>query len=103
MYNKPFLIKMKLSQLKQIIKEEISNALNERELEVGKAIGNIPPGVDRNRSIEFDKTSFDALAKTLKPLDNQQKAEYLFKVIKKLDLDRYTTIAHLRQLLQELP
>jgi hypothetical protein len=27
MYNKPFLIKMKLSQLKQIIKEEIDNSL----------------------------------------------------------------------------
>jgi hypothetical protein len=29
MYNKPFLIKMKLSQLKQIIKEEIKDSLNE--------------------------------------------------------------------------
>jgi len=27
MYNKPFLIKMKLSQLKQIIKEEVDNSL----------------------------------------------------------------------------
>jgi hypothetical protein len=103
MYNKPFLIKMKISQLKQIIKEEISNVLNEQELEVGKAIGNIPPGVNRNRSIEFDKTSFDALAKTLQSLNNQEKAEYLFKIIKKLNLDRNTTIAQLRKLLQDLP
>jgi hypothetical protein len=94
---------MKASELRKLIREEVSNALNEQELEVGKAIGNIPAGVNRDRSIEFDKTSFDALAKTLQSLNNQEKAEYLFKVIKKLDLDRYTTIAHLRQLLQELP
>jgi hypothetical protein len=31
MYNKPFLIKMKLSQLQQIIKEEISKVLNENK------------------------------------------------------------------------
>ena len=93
---------MNSKQLKQIIREEISNTLNERELEVGKAIGNIPTGMDRDRRSEFDKRSFDALAKTLKPLDNQQKAEYLAKVIEKLNLDRYTTIAHLRKLLQDL-
>jgi len=81
---------------------EDEEAINERELEVGKAIGNIPAGVDRNRSTEFDKKSFDALAKTLKPLNNQQKAEYLAKVIEKLNLDRNTTIAQLRKLLQEL-
>ena len=94
---------MKLSQLKKLIQEKVRNALNEQELEVGKAIGNIPPGVDRNRSTEFDKNSFNALAKTLQPLNKQEKAEYLFKIIKKLNLDRNTTIAQLRQLLQELP
>ena len=93
---------MKLSQLKQIIREEVGKTLNEKpELELGKAIGNVPPGVDRNRSIEFDRKSFDSLAKTLKSFNELEKAEYLAKIIKKLNLS-YNTIANLRKLLQEL-
>ena len=92
---------MKASEFKKLIHEEVSNALNEREIELGKAIGNIPPGVDRNRSIEFDKKSFDALARTLKPLNDLQKAEYLAKIVEKLNVS-YNTIANLRKLLQEL-
>lgn len=93
---------MNSSKLKQIIREEVGKALNERpELEVGKAIGNVPPGVDRNRSTEFDKRSFDALAKTLKPFNDIEKAEYLAKIVGKLNLN-YNAIANLRKKLQEL-
>ena len=93
---------MNSSKLKQIIREEVGKALNEKpELEVGKAIGNVPPGVDRNRSTEFDKRSFDALAKTLKPLNDLDKAEYLAKIVRKLNLN-YNAIASLRKKLQEL-
>jgi len=49
MYNKPFLIKMKLSQLKQIIKEEIQNALKE-----GKTIRIFPNGADTVNQPEID-------------------------------------------------
>jgi len=49
---------MKASEFRKLIREEIQKTLNEGELEVGKAIGNIPRGVDRNRSIEFDKKIF---------------------------------------------
>ena len=92
---------MKAPEFKKLIREEVSNALSEREIELGKAIGNIPPGVDRNRSIEFDKKSFDALARTLKPLNDLEKAKYLAKIVEKLNLS-YNAIANLRKLLQEL-
>ena len=92
---------MKAPEFKKLIREEVSNALSEREIELGKAIGNIPAGVDRNRSIEFDKKSFDALARTLKPLNDLEKAKYLAKIVEKLNLS-YNAIANLRKLLQEL-
>jgi len=93
---------MKASEFRKLIREEVGKALNERpELELGKAIGNVPPGVDRNRSTEFDKRSFDALAKTLKPFNDVEKAEYLAKIIGKLNLN-YNAVANLRKKLQEL-
>lgn len=92
---------MKATEFRKLIREEVRNSLNERELELGKAIGNLPPGVDRNRSLEFDKKSLESLARTLEPLNKVEKAEYLAKVIEKLELD-YTTITNLRRLLQEL-
>ena len=81
---------------------ESASVVNERpELELGKAIGNIPAGVDRNRNTEFDKKSFDALAKTLNPLNDLEKATYLAKIVEKLNLN-YNAIANLRKKLQEL-
>jgi len=47
------------------------------------------------------KRSFEALAKTLKPLNDVEKAKYLAKIVEKLNLS-YNAIANLRRQLQEL-